>query len=319
MYQGSFFHHYQILINPTQPLAYTRQYPTYFYNTPAHLAQQPCLEPVSFFLVHTKKQRIEAIFHLFIIGQEAQSPCQAPFGGLEFNSMLHLEVLQFFWESIEAFLATQHLTQLKIKLYPACYHPENTQLLQYLWLKNGFEITEYNLNYHIKVDDTPLHSKMHASEKRRLRKCYAQEYQFEVWNTPDFAFAHRFVQACRARKGYPVSLSESALQKLYRQFPAHFTMFTLKDQEQVIALATGVKVNEDILYYFLPADDAAYLMDSPMVRLLEGMYAYAQQHNYQLLDLGISTEFSQANYGLINFKKNMGAETSLKFTFLKQF
>lgn len=322
MYKGA-FHNYQILINPVEGELYPPNYVSYLYNTNVHLAQQPCNEQVSFYLVNFKKQVTEAAFHIFIEDKTGISPCKAPFGGIEFAPHLNLEVLQFFWENIEAFLQTQHLNTLKIKAYPACYQPENAQVLQYLLLQNGFNIAEHNLNQHLVIDDQPLKAKMHDSEKRRLQKCYQQGYQFEIWLEPDFDFVLRFVQNCRDRKGYPTSLSADALSQLFKRFTHHFTQFVLRDpkadSQNIIALATGVKVHDKILYYFLPADDEAYLADSPMVHLIDGIYQYCQTHGFKMLDLGISTEFSQPNYGLLNFKKNMGANTSLKLTFIKKF
>ncbi|HAS46114.1 MAG TPA: hypothetical protein DCS93_36875 [Microscillaceae bacterium] len=318
MYTGT-FHNYQILINPKISQRSPANFTTYLYNSDAHLAQQPCNEQVSFYLVNTKKRITEAAFHIFIEDEAAISPCRAPFGGIEFNPQLHLEALQFFWENIEAFLQTQHLKSLKIKAYPVCYQPENAQVLHYLLLHNGFQIDAQDLNYHLAIDEHPFQSKLHHSEKRRLQKCHQHGYSFERWTTPDFAWVHRFIQQNRERKGYPTSLSAEALQQLFQKFPDHCTLFVLKDEERIIALATGIRVNAKVLYYFLPADDEAYLADSPMVQLIKGLYQYCQQEGYQLLDLGISTALSQPNYGLINFKKNLGAETSMKWTFSKEF
>lgn len=307
--------HYQILINPTDTSRYKKKYDSYLYNSAAHLQQQAGGKLTSFFLLQTKKNVLEAAFHLFVEGKQGQSPGQAPFGGIELNADLKLEVLQFFWQGIEEFLQKQSIQQIRIKLYANCYQAENAQVLQYLWLQNGFSIAEHNLNYHLNINNNPLVQRMHTSEKRRLRKCYAQGYTFDICPTPDFELVHRLVSQCRHRKGFPVSISSDALKNLYRQFSEHFILFTLKDQQRIIALATGISVTPEVLYYFLPADDEAYLSYSPMVRLLEGMYNYGQQHGYTILDLGISTEFSQPNHGLINFKKHMGAEASLKLTF----
>ncbi|EAY26323.1 hypothetical protein M23134_04601 [Microscilla marina ATCC 23134] len=318
-YNDVFMKNYEVLINPVHTSQYQHHYPTYLYNTVPHLNQQQKGEQISFFLLHTKKQCLEATFHLFVQHKAGYSPGQAPFGGIEFAPELRLEVLQFFWQTVEGYLQKKAVDSIQIKLYAHCYHPENAQVLQYLWLQQGFRIIEHNLNYHININATPLSNRMHLSEKRRLRKCETLGYKFEVWTTPDFDFVHRFISQCRQRKGFPISLSLEAFQHLYVQFPQNFTLFTLCHQQRVIALATGVRVNADVLYYFLPADDAGYLSASPMVALLASMYAYGQQQGYKLFDLGISTEFSLPNHGLINFKKRMGAEASLKLTFFKQY
>lgn len=311
---------YEVLINPAPALlACPHSYQGYFFNTPPHLQQQNKGELISFFLRQTKSTKMVAAFHVFIYNGVGYSPGQAPFGGMEFDPTLRLEILDFFWQEISTFLQAQVVHSLHIKLYAQCYQPENAQILQYLWLQHGFSIAEHNLNYHIEINAQALSERLHTSERRRLRKCKTLGYEFGIWVNPDFAWVHQFVHACRQRKGFPVSLSAGALQALYTRFPKHFTLFTLRHQQRIIALATGVQVSSDILYYFLPADDAQYLSASPMVALLEGMYTYAQANNYQMLDLGISTEHSVPNHGLINFKKRMGADASLKLTFVKKF
>jgi hypothetical protein len=53
--------------------------------------------------------------------------------------------------------------------------------------------------------------------------------------------------------------------------------------------------------------------------LIEGLYEFCQKENFTLLDLGISTDKGLANEGLIRFKKNLGAKSALKLSFLKTF
>jgi len=54
------------------------------------------------------------------------------------------------------------------------------------------------------------------------------------------------------------------------------------------------------------------------VLLTKGLYAYCQENSFGMLDMGISTDRGAANYGLIRFKQNLGAITSLKLSFEKQ-
>jgi lipid II:glycine glycyltransferase (peptidoglycan interpeptide bridge formation enzyme) len=51
---------------------------------------------------------------------------------------------------------------------------------------------------------------------------------------------------------------------------------------------------------------------------LEGVYNFAQKQGFRILDLGISSENSLPNYGLIRFKENLGSYSALKLSFEKQ-
>ena len=100
-------------------------------------------------------------------------------------------------------------------------------------------------------------------------------------------------------------------------YPGKYFAFVLRDRKKIIASSIGVKVNSKILYYFLPADDPEYKKFSPTVLLIKEMYKFCKESNYHLLDLGIATAGGVANPGLIRFKENLGANSSLKLSFIK--
>ena len=101
---------------------------------------------------------------------------------------------------------------------------------------------------------------------------------------------------------------------LFHFFPKAFQIFTVRDKHKIVALTVTVRVNDRILYNFYPADAAEYHNYSPTVMLTEGLYNYCWEVGIGLLDLG-----SAPNYGLIRFKKNLGAQASLKLSFEKVF
>ena len=114
-------------------------------------------------------------------------------------------------------------------------------------------------------------------------------------------------------------MSYGALAEMFHHFPNEYQIFTVRDKEIIAALTVAIKINKNILYNFYPADSHQYKNFSPMVMLVKGLYEYCIENGFKLLDLGISTENSKPNYGLINFKKNIGADSSLKLTFRKKF
>ncbi len=201
--------------------------------------------------------------------------------------------------------------------YPFCYNPVAAALLTACFTGSGFSVAVTDLNYHIPVAEEPLEARMHPSERRRLRKCFRAGMQFSAEATPDLAQLYGFIARCRQRRGFPLTLDFAGFKTMFDHFPDRYQVFAVRDGSRIASAAVGVRISPDILYYFFPADDALYKTFSPTVLLLHGMYGYARQAGYKLLDLGIATARGVPNYGLIRFKANMGAEPSLKLTFRK--
>jgi hypothetical protein len=310
---------YQILINPEreQLRKHRESWLGFFYNTYEHTSQQTDNQRFTFYLLQLKTQALVAKFNGYLFDNQLLSPARAPFGGLEFDPNLNLEALHWFWQQIEQFLQKKMVKSIQIKSYPEAYAPDNSAHLSHLFLQNGFQISQTDLNYHLTISLLGFENYLHPNEIRQLRKCQKANFTFELWQPPDLAYVYQFIAAARTRKSYPMSLDFLAFQDLFSRFPADFQVFTVRNQSEIIALTVTVRVNEHILYNFYPADEAKYLSFSPLVLLHQGLYEYALANRYQLLDLGIATENTQPNFGLIQFKRKLGSKASLKLTFKK--
>lgn len=290
----------------------------YLFNDPLHLLSQPCTEGYCFLLM-SSRNRIEARFNLFIQQQNGLSPCRAPFGWIEFNPALDVRHLDTLLDSIEAFARSQGLHRLRMTAYPFAYAPEAAQTLSQRLLFRDFTIDNSELSYHLPVNADPFDTVLHETERRRLNKSRKAGFEFRVEETPELETVYHFVKSCRERRGFPISLPLIDFQDLFNRFPASYQVFTLRQRSKVAALTVTVRINDRILYNFYPADAEGYQRYSPTVQLTEGLYTYCQQKGYGLLDLGISTDRGAPNYGLIRFKKNLGAQASLKLSFEKIF
>lgn len=307
---------YELVTNPAvvPPVSFA----PFFFNEPEYVSNQPCLNCQTFYWFHAKKQRADARFTVFVQDGQASSPCRAPFGSVELKPDLHPEDLNAFIEAVEQALIRQGVRQLHLKSYPYGYAPEAAATLTACLLQRGYRITRSELNYHLPVDQSELMPRLHISERRKLLKCRTAGFTFSEELQPDVAQVYQFVQAARARKGFPVSMDVDTFSQLFARFPNVYQVFAAKDRKQLIALTVTVRVHAHILYNFYPADDPAYLAYSPMVLLINGLYAYCQQQGISLLDLGIATDQGKRNNGLIQFKQFLGGKPSNKFSFEKR-
>ncbi|MCU0428669.1 MAG: GNAT family N-acetyltransferase [Cytophagaceae bacterium] len=247
-----------------------------------------------------------------VVEQEhvVQSGFQAPFGGPDGGG------LKEWIELVSSFLDTFSGKRLQITLPPECYRSaEEADLMHQLLLRLGFQVSVEEQNYHVSTL-APFDSLLHDSEIRRLRKARLYGVQFKV-NEVSWEKAFDLIVQCRQRKGFPISMAREAFLSLPILAPQRYTLFSVHLMEEVLAVAVGVRVRSDILYFFLPADDHRYLNLSPMALLKEGMYLYCQEQSIGILDYGIGTVGGVPNEGLIRFKKNMGGSHSPKRTYIK--
>ncbi|HVD99620.1 MAG TPA: GNAT family N-acetyltransferase [Cytophagaceae bacterium] len=266
-------------------------------------------------LLYYKKEEKEIFLRLYRKDQTLISPLRAPFGSLEFSTQTDLQTLyEFVKESLEK-IKLSGIRSMQLVAPPECYDLQKADMLDEVLIHAGFSVTVTELNYHLETNLGAFENFIHDSEKRRLRKSIQAGFECTVAQEIDYKAVHQLIAECRKRKGYPLSMPAEAFEKMFRDFPERYTLFTVKDQSKIIAAAVGVKVRSDILYNFLPADDEDYLSYSPIVLLNKAMYDYCCQNGYHLYDLGIATSGGVRNEGLIRFKEHLGAALSHKYSY----
>ena len=290
---------------------------SFLFNNPQLFHQQQCNDYSVVNLIDDKENCL-ARCTVFFKDQQAYSPFRAPFGSIEFSDKITIQELEYFIEELEKFLREKQLTKFKIVSYPECYAPAKASLLTYCLLKQKYSITLADINYHLPVaSQNNLVSGFHDSEKRRYKKCVEQGFVVGREGESAVPEAFELIKKAREQKGFPLSLKLQEFEKLFKEFPQYYLLFTVRDKDKLLATATGVRINSEILYYFFPADDASYKNFSPIVMLIKGMYDYCKENSIRTFDLGIASANAIPNYGLINFKQHLGGIPSLKYTFEK--
>jgi len=294
-----------------------RSFESFLFNSPQLFHQQRC-DDYSVLNLLDENENCLARCAVFFKDNQAYSPFRAPFGSIELSDNITIQELEYFIEELEKFLRERRATKFKIVSYPECYVPEKASLLNYCLLKQNYSIITAELNYHLSItSSSDIVSVFHDSERRRYKKCMEQGFEVGIERGSYVQEAFELIKKGRESKGIPLSMKLEEFQKLFKEYSQYYLLFTVKDKNKLVAVATGVKVSSEILYYFLPADDAEYKSFSPTVLLIKGMYDYCKENNIRLLDLGIATADAVPNYGLIKFKEHLGGIPSLKYTFQK--
>lgn len=256
---------------------------------------------------------LQIAFH--IDGHVAKSPLRAPFGSIESYSIIGSAVLIDFIRQIVTDLKACGVHRICIKNYPAAYHETFSQLLYSALVSEEFLVTEETGSV-LKIDNTLFEEKLISTKKHVLKKG-SSIFNFHLVNHSNLENVYNFIAECLSKKQQSVSMSLQELAFAIHSFPQHYLLFTVTKNEELAAAAIVVKVNESILYTYCYAHRATFDKESPIVFLLAHLYAYAQEQQFTLIDLGTSMSGGIVNESLLWFKQSLGAITTAKYTFEK--
>lgn len=288
----------------------------FLFNTKDHIQLQS-KEGWKCYYVLDKNQDCQAFIWIHLEKEKASSPLKAPFGSFEFKQGLDASILFDFIKYILQDLKNKGIHQLAIKQSVDAYLPANNALVNILLLNLGFTIVNAETASFIKVDAAQYEAKLHAWEKRKLKQARQEQFSFEVLKKNKLTEVYAFIENCRAKKKYSLSMPLKELKKLQENIPDAIHLFGVKHNKEMVAACIAIKVSPTILYTFYYDHASAYQKVSPVVMLIEGIYNFCSQNKIEMLDLGTAALQGKPNFTLLTFKQHLGASYSTKFTFEK--
>jgi hypothetical protein len=226
------------------------------------------------------------------------------------NDLLSLLKIMFEWSN------NNHITRLIIKSFPEVYAPEFSKQINEALLESGFKILYDDIAQVINVSNDEM--KLNTHKRRRLRNAAVDGFSFQKLTIDDLEECYALIVESRESKNYPVTMTLEELKNIFMLFRKEYLLFGVFNKHTLIAAAVCIEVNNEILYCFYIGDDLDYRVHSPVTLLVHGIYRYCQHNNFELLDLGLSTDKGILNNGLYTFKKTFGAFDSRKLTYLRQ-
>lgn len=287
------------------------------YNLTEYLNIWTDIDTYSYFIVDTRKNEMAGYIQFQVIGKKAVSQYMAPFGSLSISNSIDFEKLSAFTTYFTDHLKNVGIEAIIIKHYPGFYHPKTSEAVISSLGLNGFTVSKVDINHYIKVSETPFSLLIHPMELRILNKCTNAGIIFKEYPNTEAELVFRYIESFRKAKGIPVNIKFETLKKLTHKFPDKYKFYTASINKEIIAATICVMVNQSVLYNFLPAHNENYNNYSPMIFLMDNIYAYASLNNYSFIDLGISSVDGIAQSGLIKFKERLGGKAVSKLTFSK--
>ena len=289
----------------------------FLFNEARHRYSQSENNWSTFSLVNEQAEQVVAQIHFYVSNSMASSPCRAPFGSLEFPSSLAPETLSSFLTEVEQKLKSKGVKKIVIKDQAHQYRPKQSTLLNTLLLNSRFITINAEINSAIEVNETTFEDKISHAEVKRVKRCRQEKLEFRVLPMEMLDKVYSFINECREERGMALSMALPQLKSTVQNCPDDFLLFGVFQKDELIAASIAVKVNERILYDFYHAHPKSLDQLSPVVSLVDGMYAYCRQNKFELLDLGTSAVDGKVNFSLLNFKTQLGGQRSMKLTFEK--
>ncbi|ENB3135208.1 GNAT family N-acetyltransferase, partial [Escherichia coli] len=230
---------------------------------------------------------------------------------------IDVQVLTDFLQYIEVYIQI-HFSAKKIiyKLPPELYNCEDNNCLLNAFHNRSWEIHNIDLNFHLElISLDEFRRGLSSGTRQRLNKISRGDVEFNKVNDEANRFlVYETIRLNRKAQGYPMTMSWDNLNDLYLSLSEAVSFFTLKYNESIVASAICLELSPENIYVFYWGENPEFRKLSPIVKLAEQLYSFYLQAGCRTLDIGISTENSKPNQGLIDFKKNIGCSLTKKIT-----
>jgi len=282
-----------------------------------------------FFTLHTNEQEGHyfewlinqipvASIHFTNIGEGIwRSPARGTFAGFNLIPGVSIQELISFCNAIESELKSRGAKFLEILPAPMAHNPIDFSLQYYALTCSGYQVSQMDLNHAIQINSCPLTERMSYGNLKRLRKCIREGLTTEITSINELPEVYETIASNRATKGRVVSMSILDIIAMAQKFQNSITLFSCKDGKNTIAAAICLSVTPEILYVIYWGDKTGYQHLSPVVPIANAIYTYCQVQGFKILDIGTSTIGAEPNIGLINFKRGLAFEESLKIRLKK--
>jgi hypothetical protein len=244
------------------------------------------------------------------------SPLKGTFGGVSAIDNIDFFLLEDFLKIAFNLFLVKNSSTIVIKLQPFNHNQALCSICLNILSRLNFTISSYDLNYSVRIDQEAFLTKLSYGNQKKYKQCVKDGFLAAKLDSYRFTEAYEVIRSNRQSKGYPMTMDLSSLLEMVRVFPDRIHCFAVFSPPDLIMVASSIciSINSDILYVFYWGDLPSSNSYSPITLLSSYIYEFAKTNSYKIIDAGTSTIDGMPNYGLINFKRNLGFEESLKLT-----
>jgi len=197
-----------------------------------------------------------------------------------------------------------------IRLPPDCFREPGSAALENALHRAGWRLDQADINHHLVVGPSARFlaelAETKRKELRRLKRSGATAGEAGL----EASRIYDIIAKNRRSMGYPMTMAWPQLEALAAAFPDRVRFFGVIRGGTIFAGAICLRVTANYLYVFCWGERPEFRKESPVTLLADGLVAYAHARGIAVLDIGVSTEHSVPNVGLIAFKEHLGCLAS---------
>jgi Acetyltransferase (GNAT) domain len=296
----------------------------YLYVSPAFNAWQAKVQGKrlqSFGIFRKDTKQLYAKLTLAGQGRAWSAPVTGAFGGPVLHRSVPVGALDaLLGEAVRWLKEEADAETCLIRLPPASFPDPTSPLMQNVLFRAGWILDQVDINYHFPVVDAPtFQAQLGATKRQETRRLKGTGASFCVIPHDQAEKVYAVIAGNRAARGYPMTMTWDALSALADAFPTHVHFFGVTRGEDFLAGAICLQLTPSYLYVFYWGEDPNFRREMPVLTLVDGIMDHCYKAGFATLDIGVSTERSTPNEGLIAFKTGLGFQPSAKLTFRYEF
>jgi hypothetical protein len=278
------------------------------------------------------KERAEAIYYLLfkegkyrlgIIGGVREgvfySPFSAPFGGYSYlNEDIRISYIDEALSLLSGWAKEKQIAAIRITLPPGIYGESFISKQVNSLYRNGFSIEKVDLNYayHLHHFDEHYASSIWYNAKKNLKIALGNQLSFSLCDAGEKEKAYNIITQNREARGFPLRMTWQQVQLSASVMNADF--FLVNSNEGIaVAAAVIFHVAKKMVQVIYWGDLPEYAGLKTMNFLSYKVFEHYKTQQFEIIDIGPSTENSVPNFGLCEFKESIGCDISCKFSFSK--
>lgn len=246
------------------------------------------------------------------------SPFSAPFGGFTSNKdQTKLNELNEAVQLLENYSKQNLVNSIKFILPTSIYDENFLSKTHYSLTLNGYTpLTD--INYHFQTSYFTGYKEERIVKKVRQNLNKAIDFGLifnQVFSDSEKSIAYDIIKSNKDSKGRPTCLSFDDIIEVSNIIPIDFFLVFTKDHP--IASAIVYRVSKNIVHVIYWGDLSESNLYRPMNFLSYKIFEFYSNQGIEIIDLATASLEGIPNFGLCNFKENIGCTATLKYTMSK--
>jgi predicted N-acyltransferase len=279
-------------------------------------------------LMFFEQNRLVALLPGGLSGSVFESPVGASYGSFVTRDISTATALALV-EAFESYVRARGITDVYLTSPPVIYQPRLTQNLDFALLYRGYQFQRHYISHAIDLTlDEPVFQRFQATARKHIRRTLRENTTLSVEHVEDLTTG--------LREFYPILLENKAkynarpthtleeLLELNSLLPQLMKLFLVRQNGEAIAgsLIFVANARVALIFYHMLRYEAQALR--PIYLLMDRVTAWATEHGFQFVDIGVSQDTSDENpmtpaLSLIRFKEKFDSRGVLRSTLWKHY